>query len=91
MREAPKVARLMLKTRQVHFLIEPNVGLLTPCKANLLPVGCGEEKQCLLQGTPWRAEQGEQAGQLVGQRPELLNGFQGNILKGKVRRGLQGA
>ena len=82
----------MLKTRQeVHFLIEPNVGLLVPCKANLLPVGCGEEKQCLLQDTPWRAEQGEQAGQLVGQRPELLNGFQGNVLKGKVRRGLQGA
>ena len=37
---SPKVARLMLKTRQVHFLIEPNVGLLAPCKANLLPVGC---------------------------------------------------
>ena len=52
-REAPKVARLVLKTRQqVHFLIEPNLGLLVRHKANLLPLACGEEKHSVHHKAP---------------------------------------
>ena len=53
MREAPKVVRLMLKTRQqVHFLIEPNLGLLVLREGNLLPLGCGEEKHSVYYKAP---------------------------------------
>ena len=50
---SPQGGKAMLKIRQqVHFLIEPNLGLLVLREGNLLPLGCGEEKHSVYYKAP---------------------------------------
>ena len=70
----------MLKTRpQVHFLIEPNLGLLVCRKANLLPLARGEEKHSVHHKAPMEGQARRTGGPLVVERPERPSGFQGNV------------
>ena len=52
----------------------------THSKANLLTVGCGEEKYRVYCRAPNKENR-----QLMLKRPELPSGFQGRVFKGNIR------
>ena len=54
-------------------------------KANLLTLGCGEEKCSVYCRAP-----SKESRQLVLKRPELPEGFQGKVFKNRMREGCCG-
>ena len=58
-------------------------------KANLLAPGCGEGKYRVYCKAP-NIGPTKEKGQLLNKRPELPDGFQGRVFKGKVRERVAG-